>query len=163
MKITSLLVIVAVLLSHCSCAPHLDLDNEKVQVKAVLDQMIKASETEDMGLLSQVYAHDDDMVIFGTDASERLIGWDALKALMQKQFDATANSQLNVRDEVIHVHQSGKTAWFSETIDWELTADGQTVQLEGLRATGVLEKRNGNWVIVQLHYSIPVASQAVEN
>jgi ketosteroid isomerase-like protein len=163
MKNISVWVIVAVLLSLCSCAPHLDLDNENVQVEAVLDQMIKASETEDMELLSQVYAHDDDMVIFGTDAGERLVGWETLKELMQKQFDATENSKLNVRDEVIHVHNSGKTAWFSQIIDWELTADSQTVKLEGLRASGVLEKRNENWVIVQLHYSIPVVSQAVEN
>jgi len=163
MKNISVFVIVAVLLSLCSCAPHLDLDNENVQVKAVLDQMIKASETEDMELLSQVYAHDADMVIFGTDAGERLVGWEALETLMQKQFDATENSKINVRDEVVNVHNSGKTAWFSEVIDWELTADSQTVKLEGLRATGVLEKRNENWVIVQLHYSIPVVSQAVEN
>ena len=67
MKNISVLVIVAVLLSLCSCAPHHDLDNENRQVKAVLDQMIKASETEDMALLSQVYAHDDDMVIIGTE------------------------------------------------------------------------------------------------
>ena len=141
----------------------LDLDNEQTQVKAVLDQLIKASETEDMESLSQVYAHDDDMVIFGTDVGERLVGWDALKALMQKQFDATEDSQLNVRDEVVHVHESGRVAWFSETIDWELTVEGQTVKLEGLRATGVLEKRNDNWVIVQLHYSVPVVNQATEN
>lgn len=161
MKHTSVWVVVAVLLSLCSCAPNLDLDRERVQVKAVLDQMIEASEAEDMASLSRVYAHDDDMVIFGTDAGERLVGWDVLKDLMQKQFDATENSKISVRDEVIKVHHSGRIAWFSEVIDWELTAGGQAVQLEGLRATGVLEKRKGGWVIVQLHYSMPVVSQAV--
>jgi len=162
MKSICVLVIVAVFLL-CSCAPHPDLDNEHIQVKAVLNQMIKASETEDMALLSQVYAHDKDMVVFGTDAGERIVGWEPLKALMQTQFDATENSQLAVRDEVITVHTSGKTAWFSELIDWQLTADGQTVQFKGLRATGVLEKRNKNWMIVQLHYSMPAGSQTVEN
>ena len=31
-----------------------------------------------------------------------------------------------------------------------------------LRFAGVLEKRNGNWVIVQIHASMPVEGQAVE-
>ena len=53
-------------------------------------------------------------------------------------------------------------AWFSELLDWQVTAGGERVALEGMRFTGVLEKRNGNWMIVQMHVSVPVAGQAAE-
>ncbi|MGD8777924.1 MAG: nuclear transport factor 2 family protein [Ignavibacteria bacterium] len=145
-------------LVNSSYAQKVDMEIEKQNVKAVLDQFIKASETENMELLSKVYAHDPDMVVFGTEAGERIVGWDSLKAVMEKQFAATENSKFSIRDQVIKVHVSGTAAWFSELIDCEIVSEGETTNMEGLRATGVLEKRNGNWVIVQIHYSIPVES-----
>ena len=58
---------------------------------------------------------------------------------------------------------AGTVAWFSEVLDVKVVvATGEAVELEGTRFTGVLEKRNGNWVLVQIHASVPVAGQAVE-
>ncbi len=93
---------------------------------------------------------------FGTSAGERIVGWNALKEMMQKQFETTETTNISISDQVIKLHDSGKVAWFSEIMDWEIVAGDQQVKLEGLRVTGVLEKREGNWVYVQLHYSIPV-------
>ena len=67
-----------------------------------------------------------------------------------------------VRDQVIRVHSSGAVAWFSEVGDWAVTLAGEAVSLEGMRLTGVLEKREGSWVLVQFHASVPVAGQAIE-
>ncbi len=149
------LALVICLLVLSSCAPHPDLDAANKQVKAVLDNLIKSSEMKDMELTSKIYAHDADMVIIGTDSSERIIGWENLKDVLEKQFTATDSSKLSVKDQVINVNKSGNAAWFSEVIDWDITFNGETSKIEGLRTTGVLENRNGNWVIVQLHYSIP--------
>ena len=151
-----------VILLVVSCVQKIDIEAEKTSVKSVLDQFIQASETGDMELLSKVYAHDSDMVIFGTHANERIEGWDNLKKLMQQQFDSTGSSMYAVKNQVIKVHESGKAAWFSEIIDWELEYQGELVSMAGLRVTGVLEKRNGAWVIVQLHYSVPADDQATQ-
>lgn len=37
-----------------------------------------------MELASKIYAHDDDMVFFSTDAVESKVGWEAIKEVMQK-------------------------------------------------------------------------------
>ena len=116
------------------------------------------TETGDMDLFANVFAHDPDMVCFGTDADERVVGWEALKTVMQKQFAGTEESKLTVKDRVIRVHGSGEIAWFSEIIDWQMVSKGQTLQFEGLRGSGVLEKQDGNWVVIQIHYSIPAGS-----
>ncbi|MDA3860033.1 MAG: nuclear transport factor 2 family protein [Melioribacteraceae bacterium] len=137
------------------CAPNVDINVEETKVKVVLDQLIKSSETKDMELTSKIYAHDSDMIIIGTDGGEYIVGWNALKDLLEKQFAGTESSKLSVKNQVIKVHDSGMVAWFSELIDWDITFEGKTDKMEGLRTTGVLEKRNGNWVIVQLHYSVP--------
>lgn len=163
MKIFNALIMGVIFMVVSSCAQKMDIEVEKEQVKAVLDQYVKMLETEDMEVFSKIVAHDEDMVNFGTDANERLVGWEELKELMQKQFASTENSKLSIKDRVIKVHESGKVAWFSEIIDWNLESQGQEVELKGLRTTGVLEKREENWIIMQLHYSIPVGEETVQN
>ena len=160
-KLITLVVGVAFLVMS-ACTQKVDTEAEKAKVKTVLDQYVQASKTEDMELVSKIMAHDADMVNFGTDAAERLVGWEALKEVMQKSFAATENSKLSVKDQAIKVHDSGKVAWFSEIFDCIVVSQGKEVKLEGLRFTGVLEKRNGNWVIVQSHLSVPVSGQLIQ-
>ncbi len=156
MKNLIILVMGAAFLMMSNCTQQVDIAAEKAKVNTVLDQVIQMMETEDLDLFSRLFAHDPDMVCFGTDAGERIVGWEALKTVMQTQFAATENSKLSVTDRVIKVHNSGEVAWFSEIIDWNMLSEGQTMELKGLRGSGVLEKQNGNWVVIQLHYSVPV-------
>ena len=146
----------AALLGMSGCAQKVDLETEKAKVKSVVDQFEQAWETEDMELFSRIMAHDADMVNYGTDATEHFVGWEALKESVQKMFLSFENIKLTVKDQVIKVHASGNVAWFSEVADWDLVVEGKPVRSEGQRLTGVLEKRNGNWVFVQFHNSVPV-------
>ncbi|MDD5264433.1 MAG: nuclear transport factor 2 family protein [Candidatus Bipolaricaulis sp.] len=62
-----------------------------------------------------------------------------------------------VRNVQVHPPRSGKVPWFSATLDDVVVWDGKTDRFgEGLCWTGVLEKRDGRWVIVQVHASLPV-------
>ncbi len=139
-----------------ACAQQVDLEAEKVKVKIVIDQFTQVWEKEDLELFSRIMAHDADMVNFGSDAPEHFVGWEALKAAVEEMFPAFENTKIAVKDQVIKVHPSGQVAWFSQIWDWDLAVGGQPVRLEGCRFTGVLEKRNGNWVFVQFHNSVPV-------
>jgi len=158
MKNVMVLIMMTALILTGGCARKADIDAEKAAINTVLDQVIESLDKEDIDLLSNVYAHDEDMVCIGTEGSERVVGWEPLKVMMQKQFEATDESKLSVKDRTIKVHSSGQVAWFSEIIDWDITAQGQTFQIKGLRGTGVLEKRDGSWVVVQVHYSVPAGS-----
>lgn len=158
--------VLGVLLVSVGCAPPaaepVDLAAAAADARAAVDQFPVALETEDVALMSRLMAHDADMVCFGTDASERWVGWDALKASVELQFAAFENTKITVRDQVVKVGPSGDVAWFTEVMDWDLTAGGEPVKLEGARISGVLEKRDGAWVMVQFHTSLPVAGQAAE-
>jgi len=155
-----ILIVAIAFLVMSGCTQKVDLEAEKAQVKAVIDQNIQMLVNGDLELMSKIYAHDADMVFFGTDAAERMVGWETIKEVMQKQFAGSETKKVSVRDEVIKVHNSGKVAWFSGILDWDVIADGQPAKLEGVRATSVFEKRNGNWVFVQAHLSVPVSGQA---
>jgi len=133
-----------------------DPNTEKAKVKAVIDGFAKFWETENMNLLSKIMAHDSDMVNYGTGADEVFIGWNALKDYVQKTLPAIENTKITVRDQVIKIDNNVSTAWFAEIWDWDLTFGGQQAKLPDQRFTGVLVKRDGNWVIVQFHNSVPV-------
>jgi uncharacterized protein (TIGR02246 family) len=156
MKNLLTLFVGAALLATSACAPPVDLEAEKAKVKSVVDQFKQFWETEDMELLSRIMAHDADMINSGTDAAEYFVGWEGLKEAVEKMLPSLENTKITVKDQVIKVHPSGNVAWFSQIWDWALAVGGQPVQLAGCRFTGVLEKRNGNWVFVQFHNSVPV-------
>ena len=151
-----LILFVVVILAINGCAEKVDIEAEKAQVQSVLDQLVQAWETEDVEMLSKIFAAD--VVIFSVYAgTDRFVGWEAYKEFYIKWFEAVENIDVSVRDQVIKVNASGNTAWFSEIEDWNWVAQGEPASVEGVRGTGVLEKRDGNWVIVQAHFSVPVA------
>ena len=103
-----------------------------------------------------------DIVIIGTDEAENWIGYAAYRDARKRQFESFENVEFNVYDQRITLAASGDVAWFSQKFDLLVIAQGTPVSLEGIRLTGVLEKRRGYWQIVQLHNSVPVLGQAAE-
>ena len=136
-----------------------DIDTEKAKVKSLVDQFSRVWETEDMKLFSRIMAHDADMVVFGSDVPEHWVGWEPLKESVEKMLQSLENVKIIIKEQAIKVHSSGNVAWFSEIWDWDMVLEGKAVRSEGQRLTGVLEKRNGNWVFVQIHNSVPVRTE----
>jgi hypothetical protein len=69
---------------------------------------------------------------------------------MDPRFKATS---FDVRDLRITFARSGEVAWFSAMLDDLATWDGKPGGWKDTRWTGVLEKRGGTWVIIQMHFS----------
>ena len=155
-----ILFIGTLILAIGGCNPKVDIEAERTKANTVVNQMIQALETQDMKLFAKITAHDSDMVNFGTDAAERWVGWNALEESLEQQFASFDKTKLAVKDQVIKINSSGNVAWFSEIVDWNLIAQGQPTHINGSRITGVLENRNGTWLIVQFHVSVPVSAQA---
>lgn len=143
-------------------APTVNVEAEQAAVKGTLDKFVQAFEAKDSTLVPQIFAHDPDLVGYGTDAAEHWVGYDALSKNIDQEIAAFDNGKIAVSNQTIKVHPSGTVAWFSETTDWDLTTGGKPMHMAGIRLTGVLEKRDGNWQIVQFHGSVPVNGQAAK-
>ena len=135
---------------------------EMQEVKAVIDRFGRMWEDEDLGTFDELIARDNDLIVIGTDDAEYIVGFDAFRKAREQQYASYENVEFNIYDQSIKLSQSGDVAWFSETFDLFLIAGNQSVSLEGIRLTGVLEKRDGKWKVVQLHTSVPVQGQAAE-
>ncbi len=132
-----------------------DLNSEKDKIALVLEKYVIANEKEDLDLVHEIWAASPDIVVFGTNSDEKLIGWDAIKEALERQYTSFEDTYISVRDQVIHVDPTGHFAWFSEIMNYNYIYQGEAKQFEGLRFTGVLQKIDGEWYIVQSHISIP--------
>ncbi|MEO8398197.1 MAG: nuclear transport factor 2 family protein [Ignavibacteriaceae bacterium] len=146
-------------LNSCSQTKTVNTDAEKTKVKSVVDDFKNFWETKDMNLLSKIMSHDANMVNYGTDANEIFVGFEAFKDSITPMLSSVDGIKINVRNQTINVDADGNAAWFSEIWDWDISMGGQTMQQHNLRLTGVLEKDDGNWVIVQFHNSVPSMPQ----
>jgi ketosteroid isomerase-like protein len=159
-KVSAALVLAVVLLA--ACTRDIDVNEDAKIAQSVVDDFWRAIKTQDVELLSRVVANDDEMIVFGTDAAERWIGSSAFLSAEEQMMQAFDVEDLVRRQETFQVHSRGGVAWFSTVFDIEISMNGEAAGLNGLRTTGVLEKRNDDWVIVQSHTSVPVAGQQLE-
>ncbi|MDQ7823709.1 MAG: nuclear transport factor 2 family protein [Candidatus Eremiobacteraeota bacterium] len=138
-----------------------DTAEELGKVKETLDRYYRALSERNIGLLSEVMAQDEDMVSFGTDTDERWTGWSELEKIHRRQFEVITEYQTARHDSVVKLNASADTAWFSETLDAHVEVMDESYELS-LRISGVLEKREGKWVIVHFHRSLPKEGFAVK-
>jgi ketosteroid isomerase-like protein len=158
------LIIIVIAASAVSCCNKtiekkdrstVNVAKEKENVALVLENYVLASERQDLNLIKEIWASEPDIVVFGTSSDEKLIGWEAISDAFKRQFNASQETYIAVSDQKIDINDTGNTAWFSEIINYNYVYHGKARKYEGLRFTGVLEKRDGEWKIVQSHMSIP--------
>tara|TARA_B100000927_G_scaffold251451_1_gene216278 strand:- start:16 stop:495 length:480 start_codon:yes stop_codon:yes gene_type:complete len=127
----------------------------------VISKMWESFVKGDHKMFAETMAQDPDMVTFGTDASERWDGWDDLQKSVKNQFDAFDILNVKRMDKKLNLSDSGEVAWFSEIVDWEFLVEGKNQIIKGVRYTGVMEKRENEWKIVQFHSSVGVSGQVI--
>ena len=132
--------------------------NAELLIQKMWDSFIDG----DIDAFSQTMSKDEDMVTFGTDASERWDSWQELENSVALQFDAFDVISVERKNKSLKISNSGNTAWFSETVDWEFLSNGNNESVKDIRYTGVMEYRDGEWKIVQFHCSVGVAGQVIE-
>ena len=160
LKLGTSLVVAGLLFA--ACAVETDTDAEAERARAVVDDFWRAVSAQDLDLLSRVVAHDEEMIVFGTDAAERWLGSSAFLSAEEQLMQTFDVESLERRQETFQIHPHGDVAWFSTVFDLEISVDREPASLRGLRTTGVLEMRNDDWVIVQAHTSVPVSDQLIE-
>jgi len=138
--------------------PELSDHPEYEIVKAVIEDSIGWAMTKDFDRLFQIFANDDDLLVWWVGTSGSAEGIGDLKRLAETvwkspDFKAT---RFEIRDLRIGFSKDGTVAWFSSYLDDCGMWKGREFCAENVRNTGVLEKRGDQWTIVQYHGSWPV-------
>ena len=157
LKSVSLLVmpgIVAVLLSACGkSGPVSGTEQDRLLIEQTINSSIGWAKTKDLSLLYSVIANDtsflevhpEGKVVSGIDEFRK-----AEAFWMSPDFQAV---RYVIRDLRINISESGTVAWWFCILDDINEWKGEPANWEDTRWTGVMEKRDGRWQIVQQHFS----------
>ena len=127
---------------------------------AVLDAMnslIGAYERRDVDGAMAHIAPDDDVVVIGTGADEKRIGSDEAREQLERDLAQSERITMDLKDPLVSA--AGDVAWMSADLTMEGEAGGEPFAMSG-RMTAVFEQRDGDWLVVQSHSSVPMAGQA---
>ena len=162
MIVKYLLSVPIFLLIIFSCSTNqIDLESERQQVIKVLDDFVLAHETKDLDLLSSCFSNKPDILILGTDIDELWVDKKSMVDAQVRAYDTFDKVKLSVRDKVLKMDKTGKTAWFYMKVNWFVESKGEKYKFDHVRTTGVLENLGNKWRIVQIHTSLPVEGKAV--
>jgi ketosteroid isomerase-like protein len=131
-----------------------DLEKEKAAIKFVLEKYVTANESQDIAIIEEIWCPSESIVSFGTESGEKLVGIEAIRKAVQRQFNTFTDTYISKRDQIIELNPTGNTAWFSQIVNYNFIHNGTPYAYEGLRYTGVLVKREGKWKLVQTHMSV---------
>jgi len=146
-----------VALSACQAAPRVDVEAERTAVAQAIDGTIAWAKTKDFVRLYGIIAddsaylevHPDDQVVKGIAqfrAMERFWASPDFRSIRHE-----------TRDLQISFSRSGDVAWFFCMLDDINEWQGRPASWIDTRWTGVLEKCDGEWRMVQMHFSNPVS------
>lgn len=154
MKIPAILHLTILCFFIFSCAQKkFNPDEEKAKITEAIHDAIGWAKNKDFNVLYNVIANDSnyievqpsDRVVWGFDEfkkGEKFWGSPHFKAI-----------RYDIRDLKINISNSGDVAWYYCMLDDINEWKGQPANWENTRWTGVLEKRDDKWVIVQMHFS----------
>ncbi len=130
-------------------------DAEAAAVADLLNRYVEAVEERDLDKYSEVVAHDDDLAWYGSMPGQ-IVGWGEVEEVIRGMYEALSDIKITQTDLRIHLSPDRQVAWATCLWDFRAKMADQLVE-EPTRCTWVLERREGDWVIVHWHKSVGVA------
>ncbi|HEX8749670.1 MAG TPA: nuclear transport factor 2 family protein [Nitrospira sp.] len=121
--------------------------------EAAIRALVKANADKDVDTLSRLMAHDADITSY-TIGGRKYVGWPDFERDMREEFHSAHRIEIPIRE--LKIWTKGDLAWYAMELDYIRTViQGNESQraLLPLRETGVLERRNGQWVLLSWHES----------
>ena len=122
-------------------------------VQSILDAWIAGVEQENLSLITQIVAPDEDALFLGSGAAEQFRGWSAVRAALEAQAAAVKDIRVTASDVDIHLLGGGRAAWATSLWTFEGRLGDQRVSVP-LRCTWICEQRGQDWVLVHFHKSV---------
>jgi ketosteroid isomerase-like protein len=132
-----------------------DAATEK-EILGLLADYAEGYAAKEIDRIFQHIAGDPDVVFIGTGPDEWEMGLDDLRSGFQRDFRQAEDINLEFTDVLIS--SAGDVAWLSSKLNFRVLIGENKIIIHG-RFTGVLERREGKWLFVQGHYSVPASDQ----
>jgi ketosteroid isomerase-like protein len=140
-----------------------NIAQEKVAISKILDDLAASTESGNFQGIQKIWWPSEDVLLIGTESGEKLVGWTAISKAIKKQFRTFGETLISITDQSIWVNEDASVAWFFEELNYNFVYEEKAMTFEGIRFTGVMQKHDGQWRLVQQHMSIPSELEMVES
>ncbi len=109
-----------------------------------------------------------DAILIGTDEEEYIVGWEKIKSSILGQIEAIENPKFVTRNLKFVIGENKKMASYSQILDFSYrttateSSSGVKYEIKNIRNSGVIKKIDGEWKIIQIHWSNGKKGQVVK-
>jgi ketosteroid isomerase-like protein len=131
---------------------------DNTELETAVRALVRANAEKDLPAMSKLMAHDADITSYSI-GGRKYVGWPDLERDIKEEFANVA--VLNLPISELKVWSKGDIGWYTMELDYvRVLGQGPDQQraVMPLRETGVLERRNGRWVLLSWHESLRNAS-----
>ncbi|PIU58019.1 MAG: hypothetical protein COS89_02570 [Deltaproteobacteria bacterium CG07_land_8_20_14_0_80_38_7] len=129
-------------------------------VKNAINRYLNGYVEKNIDAIEDAILQSNDTIGIGTDENELWRGWAEIKSATERQLKAFSQINFKRGKTITNFSDDGTVAWFAEELSGKICS-GKSEHTCHIRFTGILEKRNNKWEIVQFHRSIPVVGCCV--
>lgn len=122
--------------------------------ESAIRRMVRANAEKDLPTLSQMMAHDADIISYAV-AGRKYIGWEELERGLREEFINAQKLEIPIHE--LKVWTKGDLAWYAMELDYiRYAPEGSQLKrmVLPMQETGVLERRNGRWQLLSWHESL---------
>lgn len=130
------------------------LAQESTGPETVIRILVRANAEMDLPTLSRLMAHDADITSY-TIGGRKYVGWPEFEHDMREEFSSVIKLEIPIHE--LKVWTKGTLAWFTMELDYIRFVGEEPNQRKTvlpLRESGVLEQREGQWVLLSWHESL---------
>ena len=134
---------------------------DNAELESTVRALVRANAEKDLPAMSKLMAHDADITSYSI-GGRKYVGWPDLERDIKEEFANVATLDLPISE--LKVWSKGDIGWYTMELDYvRILGQGLDQQRAALplRETGVLERRNGRWVLLSWHESLRNANGAM--
>lgn len=136
------------------------MSTEKSEIKERIRQFFHSMDTQNYELMKDLLPHEEHMVHIGTDKDEIWIGRKDLLIATREQFEGLKYYKADIHNLHIKLSQDENSACYFHLLDAEIKSVNGTTKWKNARFTGMVEKRDGKWILLQTHVSLPESNHS---
>lgn len=156
LKSATITIIIALFIfAGCVEESHMDKEKELADVRRVIEMSIGWAKTKDTTAMFDCFVQDSTLFFFNPDNGGNMHGFDNFVKQTREVFmnEAFKAIRYEIKDMKLGISQSGQSAWWSCYLDDINEWNGKPFSWHNVRWSGVLDKRDGKWKIMQMHFS----------
>ena len=126
---------------------------DNTELETTVRDLVRANAEKDLPTMSKLMAHDADIISYSI-GGRKYVGWSNLERDIKEEFEKVAALDLPISE--LKVWSKGDIGWYTMELDYVRVlgqGPGQERAVLPLRDTGVLERRNGQWILLSWHES----------